>query len=434
MRLFFSFFIRVLLSGAAAGFFPAAAQSSDTLQVMFYNLTNYGNLTTECPASLNGPAVKNPDFRTIMQYVRPDILGVCEMNTNPALGNGFLSNVLNTDGVTHYRRSAHQVEPAGTLTCVLYYNGEKMVLHRQFTIPMSTRLTHHYRLYMRTASLAQGDTIWLNVLACHLKAGNTTADASVRASMTTAMRNYLQNFGPAENCLLMGDFNVYSSSEAAFQTLVSPGSRPVYQFLDPLNRLGSWSTNASFAAVHTQCPRTDNNGGCYSGGGLDDRFDFILMNRHALYDSAGLRYVPESYRVPGNDGLHFNKSITSSPANNSAPAAVIQALFRASDHLPVVARLRVRDPLVNGMAGVSGRPALRLWFDGDAVSVSGALPDEELSWSCFDFSGRLLQEGRCRAEGSLARIPLKAVSGSGPLRMRVSGSRTGYGLLTLPAR
>lgn len=308
---------------------------------MTYNLTNYGNPQTGCTAANNGPAVKNPEFKNIVKYVRPDIFSVNELNTNPAYATGFLDNVLNTDGVTYYKRSNSVVEPSGTLTSMIFYNSNKLVLAQQFSVPTGTRLTPHCRFYLKTESLATGDTIWINTLSTHLKAGTATSDQTERGAMTTTIRTYLNNWPKKENFMLMGDLNVYRSSEVAWQNLTSTGTQAAYQFLDPINRVGTWTSNASFSDVHTQCPRTDNNGGCYSGGGMDDRFDYILMNRHLLYDSAKIRYVASTYHTVGNDGQHYNKAINVSPANNSVPASVLSSLFIASDHLPVMAKLRV---------------------------------------------------------------------------------------------
>jgi Trp operon repressor len=51
--------------------------------------------------------------------------------------------------------------------------------------------------------------------------------------------------------------------------------------------------------------------------------------------SMGLKYIQDSYHAVGQDGKHFNKSITDSPLNTSVPADVLTALFNNSDHLPV---------------------------------------------------------------------------------------------------
>ena len=392
----------------------AQAQPADTIRVMSYNLTNYGNNISPCTAANNGLTLKNPAFKTIVKHINPDILGVCEMNTNPIIAGSFLSNVLNTDGVTHFVRSAPVTEPSGTITSVLFYNSNKMALAYQSKAPTQYRLTHHFRLYMKTEDLAQGDTLWLNVLLCHLKAGTASSDVSDRASMTLAIRNYLNSFPKKENCIIMGDFNFYRSSEAGFQTLTAFSPNPVYQFQDPINRVGSWTGNSSFADVHTQCPRTDNNGGCYSGGGLDDRFDFILMNRHLLNDSAGIRYIPGSYKVPGNDGQHFNSNINSSPVNTSAPAAVISALYLASDHLPVQADLRIAGNFATRVREVKAAGRLRFTYSAGSLYSEEFFEGEELFLSIVDMQGKGIFSGTVQCgkggEVKVPSIPQKVLS------------------------
>lgn len=407
--------------------FSAQAQPSDTIRVMSYNLTNYGNNINPCTAANNGLTLKNPAFKTIIKHINPDILGVCEMNTNPIIAGNFLSNVLNTDGVNHFVRSAVATEPSGTITSVLFYNSNKMTLAYQSKAPTQYRLTHHFRLYMKTESLAQGDTIWLNVLLCHLKAGTATSDVSDRASMALAIRNYLNAFPKKENCIIMGDFNFYRSSEAGFQTLTATSPNPVYQFQDPINRVGSWTGNSSFADVHTQCPRTDNNGGCYSGGGLDDRFDFILMNRHLLNDSAGIRFIPGSYKVPGNDGQHYNSSINSSPVNSSAPAAVISALYLASDHLPVQADLRVAGNFITTSArSKSGSDRFRMEYRDGALFSPELFEGEEIHLSVFDMQGKTIFSGirQCEAGGEIA-VPTPIGPGLKTLRISRRNGQSG---------
>lgn len=74
---------------------------------------------------------------------------------------------------------------------------------------------------------------------------------------------------------------------------------------------------------------------------MDDRFDFILASGAVIQDTGTITYVPTSYRALGQDGNHFNQSLTQG-ANNSAPSAVIAALYEMSDHLPIVADFKIR--------------------------------------------------------------------------------------------
>ena len=53
-----------------------------------------------------------------------------------------------------------------------------------------------------------------------------------------------------------------------------------------------------------------------------------------------LRYVQGSYKAIGNDGPHFNQSVDQG-YNTSVPAEVAEALYDASDHLPVTMKIAV---------------------------------------------------------------------------------------------
>ena len=80
---------------------------------------------------------------------------------------------------------------------------------------------------------------------------------------------------------------------------------------------------------------------CQASGGMDDRFDFILASAAVMQGAGNVKYVADSYWAVGQDGKHFNKSITDSPANTSVPADVLNALANNSDHLPVMLKLRI---------------------------------------------------------------------------------------------
>jgi hypothetical protein len=139
--------------------------------------------------------------------------------------------------------------------------------------------------------------------------------------------------------MFMGDFNVYTANETAFQRFITPTATG-FQFLDPVNAMGDWQNNIEYASKHTQS--THISGECHSGGGMDDRFDFILSGQAILEGTRGLKYIDDSYWAYGQDGERFNQSLLS-PSNNSLPDNIISALYNMSDHLPVVLKLHI-DP------------------------------------------------------------------------------------------
>jgi len=79
---------------------------------------------------------------------------------------------------------------------------------------------------------------------------------------------------------------------------------------------------------------------------MDDRYDHILLNDWAMGDSAQIKYVPASFRIPGNDGNRFNGSVNGT-FNASVPVAVANALHEISDHLPVMLKLAIGPALVS---------------------------------------------------------------------------------------
>ncbi|MDP8203389.1 MAG: T9SS type A sorting domain-containing protein, partial [Candidatus Tenebribacter mawsonii] len=68
---------------------------------------------------------------------------------------------------------------------------------------------------------------------------------------------------------------------------------------------------------------------------LDDRFDFIFSS-YQLNNGSGLEYIDNTITSFGNDGLHFNLSINAG-TNSAVSQEVADALYNASDHLPVFA-------------------------------------------------------------------------------------------------
>ena len=134
--------------------------------------------------------------------------------------------------------------------------------------------------------------------------------------------------------IILGDFNIYDAEEPAYQLLMDGFSIDLY---DPINRYGDWHDHSEFADIHTQSTR-DVQLGCGSYGGLDDRFDMILLSEY-FNESIGLKYLENSYYAFGNDGNHFNQAVNEGE-NEVVSQEIADALYYASDHLPVVAKFQ----------------------------------------------------------------------------------------------
>ncbi|MBN2616663.1 MAG: T9SS type A sorting domain-containing protein [Bacteroidales bacterium] len=318
------------------GYFTVKGQ--DTLTVMQYNLLNYGNYTSYCTHSNNSETAKNGYIATIVHYVNPDILTVNEMAASATAIQNLLDNSLNTNGVTKYSVANFiRQDLSSYLVNALYYNHDKLGLAGHTIAQSTTRDVDVFKLYYKSSTLDQGDTVFIYCVSAHLKAGSYTSDANERATMAANTMNYLTTHDPNENYMIMGDFNLYNSDEAAYQILTTNST---LHFNDPVNQAGDWHNNSQYALYHTQSTHTTSSG-CASTGGMDDRFDFILISDNIKNNNKKVQYIPGTYHAVGQDGLHFNSALNVAPEDTAAPSNVISALYNNSDHLPVTLKVRV---------------------------------------------------------------------------------------------
>ena len=319
-----------------------SANAQDTLTVMQYNLLEYGNYQSwfaDCYETNNNTQRKDECIRTIMDYVKPDILTVCEFGATQALQNAFISHNLNINGANYWQSDNIINYASSNIINHIFFDSRKLGLKKHVALRTNPRDTDVYELYLKTASLAAGDTIKLVCIVAHLKAGQGY-EASRRAQIQKAMDYVNQNYS-TDNVLIMGDFNMYGASESGYRLLTQTYNNPSICFMDPLGSsgVGEWNNNSLFTPFHTQSTRYYSDE-CFSSGGLDDRFDFILMADEIAFSYNHLRYVQGSFHAVGNDGHHFNMSVNQG-YNSSVPVEVAEALFDASDHLPVTMKIAV---------------------------------------------------------------------------------------------
>ena len=382
-----------------------AAKAQDTLTVMQYNLLYYGNYNSvfaDCYETNNNTQRKDECIRTILDYVKPDIFTVCEFGATAALQNDFLRHNLNINGA-NYWQSDNIINYAGeNIINHIFYDSRKLGLKRHVALHTNPRDTDVYELYLKTPSLAAGDTVKLVCIVAHPKAGQGY-EASRRALMQIAM-DHVNQYYPTDNVLIMGDFNMYGASESGYRLLTQTYSNPSVCFMDPLafqGGVGEWTNNNQFAAFHTQSTRSYSDE-CFSSGGLDDRFDFILMADEIAFSYNHMRYVQGSYKAIGNDGRHFNSSINQG-TNTAVPAAVAEALFDGSDHLPVTMKIAVDLHL-----GVEDHEAQSLYATvapnpaSDRAVVDFFNPSQgQVQFELYSLQGQLMQrEAAAFAEGS----------------------------------
>jgi len=287
----------------------ALAQGQHT--IMTYNMLNF---------TLGDTATRNPHFRTIFSNLQPDIL-VCQEMTSQTGVNGFLIRVLNR--VSSGYAAGTFINGFDTDNAI-YYKSSLFTFLSNTPIQTALRDINEFKLKYNST----GDT--LIIYSVHLKANEE--DSLLRAAEIDSLRKKTNLLSTNSNFIVVGDFNIYDSYELAFKKLLNQ-SQSGY-FIDPLNLNGDWGLG-TFAPYHTQATRTRDIGDGGSTGGLDDRFDMMLMSQ-AMINSGDITYIPGSYTEYGNDGNHFNDSINQ-PPNGAVSQQIADALYYASDHLPVYA-------------------------------------------------------------------------------------------------
>lgn len=285
----------------------------DTVTVMYYNILWYPRHQED----------REELYRKIIDDIDPDILVVSEM-MEKGLKAFYCKVICELDDINYNQSQWHSEDQSDIH---LYFNAEKFYLDAQHYISASTRDINEYQLIYKHM-----ENIKLYVLGAHLKASNSRDDRTERLQQCKAYRDHMnEHHSDDMYALFGGDFNFYKDREDGFQHLIAEGDD---QLFDPIKQPGNWHDNAQFALTHTQSTRVKG----FGGGGLDDRFDFILVSEEIMNTGSRVRYAEGSYVAFGNNGQLLNKKIND-PSNDSLPLELLDALFAASDHLPVIMKL-----------------------------------------------------------------------------------------------
>jgi endonuclease/exonuclease/phosphatase family metal-dependent hydrolase len=288
-----------------------AGSGQNRVRIMSYNLHNY-------------PNKQDSSFRKIISAINPDLLVVLEMSSQAGV-NQFLAYSLSQEymAAPDSIRNTNSAGYNGN-DCAFYYKNSVFTLIGKKEVPARTRVLSEFILM----HILSGDT--LVIFGIHLKANDYSTDnilnARKREDAVNSLREETKTFAPSSNYLACGDFNIFSSSEDAFRKLTDR-SAPGF-FIDMLNASGSWSGDSTFASICT-----------YSSTTLDTRLDMIMISP-ALESGGGVDYIPGSFKIFGNDGLHYGTSVDNTVLPNywfASDTTLGSALIEASDHLPVYA-------------------------------------------------------------------------------------------------
>jgi len=221
----------------------------------------------------------------------------------------------------------------------------------------------------------------LYVYGTHLKASTGSSNEALRTSGMQAIRTNANALGAGVPVIYTGDMNFYNNTEGGYGVLIGAGTA---QAIDPYGT-GNW-TGSSNAYKHTQAPAVSPTGGLV-GGGLNDRFDFIVPTV-ATADGHGISVLANTMRPFGNDGLHYNTDINSGnnsyfPSDIARSNALANDLVIASDHIPQILEFQVPAKMsaqfaatlpTKAIRGIACPLSVKVQNTAAYVSVSGVDP------------------------------------------------------------
>ena len=303
-------------------------QSEAQLRLLSYNLLNF-------PTS--NLAGRVDTLANIIDYTRPHLLMIQELEN--AEGLEQITDMMNDLGYgdfTHPDFIPQQSpgSPSNQLQQSIVYDAEVLRLKSSSVVLTDYRDINEFVLYLNDPQLPNGsDTTFLYVYVTHLKSSTGSDNELARLSMVNYLISHFEELPPNSNVIFAGDFNLYTNTEPAYTAITSEDNAIVLK--DIFASYGDWP-GATFPhkEILTQCTRTSvifNDG---AGGGVDDRFDFILMSESLLETDNGLYYVEGSYKSIGNTGNCYNANITDCDIANPVPTDVLQSMYYMSDHIP----------------------------------------------------------------------------------------------------
>ncbi|MEZ4874768.1 MAG: endonuclease/exonuclease/phosphatase family protein [Flavobacteriaceae bacterium] len=314
---------------------PSLGVAQSVLKAMSYNLLEFPEAN---------PQNRELILRDILNEYEPDLFMVCELQS-PAGASLILDASLNDTNNTYTSATFVYNQSAGgtNLQQLLFFRRDKFVLLAEETLQTNIRDINHYTLQLNTAN-GQNNPVVLEIFVAHLKSSQGGSNQAERLAMVQQFTNRLESLDPNAFVLFAGDLNLYTSTELAYIELLDPTNAIV--MADPIDTPGAWNSNINFQDVHTQSTRISSGPfGAGSGGGLDDRFDFILVSENMLSDP-NLHYLPNTYQSYGNNGNCFNLSINDASCDGPFSQSLRDLLYNMSDHLPIVMQLETNEAVV----------------------------------------------------------------------------------------
>jgi len=386
-----------------------------------------------------------------VQFANPDIIGLEKMGsiqTSPTDHNytaeidfqdSILKYVLDPSFPGRFNYCPFTNFSASGTECLVFYNQQKLgFVARTCTYynGVGNEDFNTYKLYYKDPNLATThDTTFLYVTDNHDISGNSNY-AQRGAQIAGEMAQIQTHFTHLANMINMGDFNLRNSSEPVYQTLTAPTDTN-YRYYDPpfypdatVSLPADWDSNpqnfSKFLTTSTRVSGTIPNS-CGTSGGAKDWYDHIFLSPWIIRNANYISYIPKSYRVVGNDGNRVSISVNDAPTNNSAPAAVINALFQMSNKYPVMVDLLVTpnttgvspaDPEIVAAGVNSPREAtehismVNPVTDKLILHLSAGLTGKQVRATCYDMYGRKIVDEVLTVNSTIMEMPVDIHAGT----------------------
>lgn len=312
-------------------------QAQSSIKVMFYNLLHYPSAP---------PFDRDLILKDILEGYQPDLFLVCELEDLDG-ANSILDVSLNGIG-KNYQKAPYVSNQSGSssiLEQLVYYNTDYFVLENEQSIITTFRDINHYTFILKAADYLTNPTR-IEVFVAHLKARQGEDNVQLRFQMAQQFTTALEDLDPNSFVVFGGDFNLYTSTEPAYQKILDSNNNIVIKdVLNLDNIIQNWHNNAGWVSVHTQSTRASTGafGNFGSGGGLDDRFDFIMLSENMLSDDSVIHYKTDTYQSYGNNATCFNDRIDGVDCSGEFSQELRTNLYNMSDHFPVVLELEINE-------------------------------------------------------------------------------------------
>lgn len=321
--IFLSFFV----------FLSFSLSAQESLRAMFYNVLNF-------PSGF--PQDREFILKNIVEEIDPDILMICELESENGADRilSALNSINNEYARAPFFPSASQDFDHQQM---IFFKRKKIKLQYSEAIATDVRDLNYYELKINTAD-SLTDPLIIHTFVTHLKSSQGNANKQLRLESVQKFFDRTENLPNDAFVIFAGDFNFYDHNEPGYQLMIDPSN--TIPMVDPSNRVGSWHANRNFMDVHTQSTRVSSGGfGGGAGGGLDDRFDFIMISSNML-NNPKLEYVPNSYVAYGNNGNCFKQNINDPSCSGIYSQAIRDDLYQMSDHTPVVMDIQTSKQIV----------------------------------------------------------------------------------------